>query len=276
MKEKELQIFLTKILNKKYNNVITRADNYIVAAGEGPICLIAHLDTVLDKPPKVIFHDKEYNVMWSPAGLGADDRAGIWIILELLKKGYRPSIVFTLGEEIGGIGAIQLITDYPEINKILPDVKFLIELDRQGHDDAVYYHCDNEVFEEWIQSYGFRKDWGTFTDISIIAPKWKTAAVNLSVGYFNEHTQLEHLMLNDMYKTMIKVEAMLKDTGSGHLPASYEYIPEKPKKIIQRKFSINACPLCNVKLTETNKVLVNELFVDIKYICEDCYREYFT
>ena len=222
-----------------------------------------------------IFYDRDYEVMWSPMGLGADDRAGVWIILELLKRGYRPSIVFTLGEEVGGIGANKLVTDYPDISKILPNTKFLVELDRQGEDDAVYYHCDNPQFEQWIQSYGFVKDWGTFTDISIIAPVWKTAAVNLSVGYYNEHSQIEHLMLKSTRLTLLKVEKMLEDTAKGMLPANYTYIPEKPKKIIKKHFPSDICPLCHVKLSETNRVSVSDWFVDMKYICEDCYKEYF-
>jgi hypothetical protein len=68
----------------------------------------------------------------------------------------------------------------------------MIELDRQGRDDAVFYDCDNPEFEEYITKFDFVSDWGTYSDISTIAPSWECAAVNLSIGYFDEHSYAEH------------------------------------------------------------------------------------
>lgn len=82
--------------------VITK--QYIMAAGDLPVCLIAHLDTVFDQnkcKDKEIYLDTEHQVMWSPQGLGTDDRAGVFAILKLLKMGYKPYIIFTQDEELG-------------------------------------------------------------------------------------------------------------------------------------------------------------------------------
>lgn len=43
--------------------------------------------------------------MWSPQGLGADDRAGIFAIIQIIKSGLRPHIILTTDEEVGGVGA---------------------------------------------------------------------------------------------------------------------------------------------------------------------------
>lgn len=215
MKEDTLYKFALLMLSKHYpkNRIEARAGEYIIAFGTKPVGLLAHLDTVFPIKPTEddLFFDSNRNVLWSSCGLGADDRAGVFIISKLLKycrahKQELPTIIFTLGEEKGGLGASAFIADYP-INH--NGIKFLIELDRQGKDDSVYYDCGNKEFEEFINEFGFVTDWGTFTDISIIAPVWDVAAVNLSVGYFNEHTKTEMLFLNYLYATFEKVKKIL-------------------------------------------------------------------
>ena len=73
---------MTSYLKKKYKNVISTKD-YVMAQGEIPIALVAHMDTVFKKPATRVYYDKEQGVMWSPDGLGADDRAGIFAILNI-------------------------------------------------------------------------------------------------------------------------------------------------------------------------------------------------
>lgn len=205
--------------SKGYKDIINN-NLYLIAEGDLPVCLCAHLDTVFQFPPTTFYFDKDKTVLWSPDGLGADDRAGCFAIIELIERGYRPSIILTDMEEKGGIGASALIDRFPECPFL--NCKALIQLDRQGERDAVYYDCDNEAFEELITSYGFISDWGTFTDISIIAPQWGIAAVNLSVGYFDEHMKIETLNMNYLYATIARVEKMLKNCENWD---SYGYIP---------------------------------------------------
>ena len=66
---------LSKFLRSKYDKIIETKD-YLLAEGDIPIALVAHMDTVFPKPPTDIFYDRVKNVMLSPTGLGADDRAG--------------------------------------------------------------------------------------------------------------------------------------------------------------------------------------------------------
>ena len=74
-----------------------------------------------------------------------------------------------------------------------------MEIDRRGHNDAVFYDCDNPDFVEFIESTGyFEENYGTFSDISIIAPKAGISAVNLSAGYNKEHTTNEYVVMRDV------------------------------------------------------------------------------
>ena len=182
------------------------AEEYVYAAGDIPILLVAHLDTVFPKAP-IICTNKEQTIWYGKDGLGADDRAGVFAILQLIKKNSKkPSVLFTMGEELGGFGAMSFVKDFLE-----PPVptKYIVEIDRRGKGQSVYYGCGNEKFETYINSFGFNTYQGIFSDISFICPIWNVAGVNLSAGYYNEHTELETLKLEDLEYTKNKVAEML-------------------------------------------------------------------
>ena len=89
-----------------------------------------------------------------------------------------------------------------------------------------------------IESYGFKEICGTFTDITVIMRKWKIAGVNLSVGYYDEHSKAERLYIKQLQSTIKKVENILKNNDN---LSKYEYIPTKEryvdwKNIIYNKF----------------------------------------
>lgn len=246
--------YLYDILNKYYTNVITNdAYDYILAEGDIPIALIAHMDTVFEEAPKNIYYDPIQEVVWSPQGGVGDDRAGIFLILSLMFEGYRPTIIFTNDEEYGGLGANELIKDYP-----LPPWKlnFCIELDRHGVKDAIFYNCHNDDFEKYITNFNFEKQQGLFTDICIICPAWKIAGVNLSIGYIYEHSQLEHWYVEIAYDTYKKVIRILENNND----ITYSYIPGP----------LRQCDICH-KLVEEDD-LFPAILKDGEngYICTSC------
>lgn len=266
MKDDELLEYLYTELKKNYSKIIYNP-KYIIAAGEGSICLLAHVDTVFKTPPTFFFHDQEQHILWSPEGMGADDRAGIYAILAIIEEGYRPHIIFTTGEEIGGVGARQLIQDFPNIKTIMKDLKFLIQLDRRGSKDSVYYDCDNAIFEQWINGYDFETADGSYTDISIVAPVWEVAAVNLSIGYYYEHTDTEILVYPATIATINKVMKMLDDCAGGKGPESTIYIP--------RMYKGTTCPVCCRNKLTKDSPNVSRYGLGINLICQSCYDEYF-
>lgn len=202
--------------------------NYLLAKGDIDIALVAHLDTVHEVSPYDIFYDKEQKVMWSPQGLGADDRAGATLILNILEQGLRPHIILTTGEEKGCIGASQLVQDYPEPPF---NIRFMIELDRSGSNDAVFYDCMNHSFIDYITTFGFEFDEGSFTDIVVLGEEWNVAAVNLSVGYYYEHSKSEYWDLAEAEVTLDRVIEILNDTSNTN---SYIFVPiTKENRIIK-------------------------------------------
>lgn len=223
MTQPALKNTLISTLKKKYSDVLYDG-KFIMAKGDIPIALIAHMDTVFSYPPEDIYYDKEQNVIWSPDGLGADDRAGIFAILQILKRGFRPTIIFTEDEESGCLGATDLVT---KIEEAPWPINFCIQLDRRGENDCVFYDCDNPDFEKYIEQYGFEKKFGSFTDIAIICPDWGMAGVNLSVGYKDEHSISETLRPGCLINTINKVCNLLTDfisLAEDEQP-KFEYIP---------------------------------------------------
>lgn len=261
LSDKELKNILYNFLKKKYRNVEC-TDEYIIAEGTLPICLVAHLDTVFPTPVKEFYYDKKLQVLWSPQGLGADDRAGVYAILQILEDGYKPSVIFTMGEEKGGLGAKALAKRMPDCPFV--GLKAIIELDRQGKDDCVFYECDNDDFTKYIESFGFNTEIGSYSDINFFAPIWGVAAVNLSVGYIDEHSYSERLIIKYLEDTIMKVEAILSQS----IPMkTYAYVPYNPK--------IERCVICGRKATENQRYEIIDLNGLSFRACEDCHNSYY-
>ena len=200
---------LLKNFFEKGDKPVTCTSTYLYREGDIPVLIVSHLDTVFRQKPQdhEIYYDREYNVMWSPLGAGFDDRAGIFMTLLLHQAGYMPYLLYCCDEEVGGTGAIKASSDLKD--QVTGKFKYIIELDRRGADHCVFYRNDNKAFKEYVEDFGFVTQAGTFTDISYLAPDWNMSAVNLSVGYDNEHTYGEMLYVDWFFDTFNKVQNML-------------------------------------------------------------------
>lgn len=173
-------------------------------------CLVCHIDTVWDdtrngKSAKV-YHDEKEGVYWSPDGLGADDRAGLWACAELKRK-TGCAVLILDGEERGGWGARDAVKYFFEE---LIVHKYFLEIDRRGRGEFVCYAGEPHKFRKFIKSFGFSEHVGSFSDISILCSSLLIPGANLSAGYYFEHTHSEYLIEKDLEYTVRQVEKMLK------------------------------------------------------------------
>lgn len=240
---------------------------------ENKVCLVAHIDTVWDegdsgqakhkqwhkitKEQKEIFYDYKQRVIWSPSGLGADDRAGIYACLEAfsnIPEPYKPIVLLTNCEETGGDGAFEAIDEFEEL--LADNVSFFVELDRRGCGEAVFYNNEGKEFIDYVESFGFEEHFGTFSDVSIICDFLGICGVNLSIGYYNEHTKYEYLNLNDMEYTTKKIFDILKDNFEKSRVWDLPPITERNKDGYEeddRYFNYwedDLCPWCHEYVTE--------------------------
>lgn len=201
---------------------LINGDGFLYAKGDVPVLLVAHLDTVHKlKCTEIVEKDGKLS---SPQGIGGDDRCGVFMIMNIVKE-LHCSVLLCEDEEIGGKGAGKFCKT-PNIKNL--DVNYMIEFDRKGSNDAVFYSCDNKDFEKFVCSNtGFKFAYGSFSDISKLAPAAKIAAVNLSCGYYNAHTTNEYVVYDEMMHT---IEMAIKLINAKC---------EKPFEYIEKKYSFD-------------------------------------
>ena len=170
--------------------------------------LAAHLDVKGEFSSSDQLIERNNIVSREKGILGADDRAGVSIILNLLKEVGDYSevpplkFIFTVGEEEGQYGAESIDPDFFE------DVSFGISLDRRNCKDIVYKSNSKEYsnleFAERVARVSSRifseenifvPCQGGISDLRVWSEKDTRPCVNLSVGYFDEHTDEERLDL---------------------------------------------------------------------------------
>jgi len=194
-----------------------------VNCGEGPVVLLsAHMDTVQPFPSGRAIQEDGHILRSTSGILGADDRTGVAIVLEMLES-IRHSkfqgtlkVAFTVEEEIGCRGARNIERTF------LEDVDAAIVLDRKGNRDIVIAYGD--TFPFCHEEYGtiFQRagallgmaDWrlvaGGSSDARVFAEQG-IPTVNLSVGYYNPHTDDEMLDCRAALQTVLLLEKVLNE-----------------------------------------------------------------
>ncbi len=183
--------------------------NLFIKIGESDVMFTSHLDTATSALTEVKHTFDGVNIKSDGKSiLGADDKAGVTIMLYMIEKKIPGLYYFFLGEEVGCVGsrkvANKLKTEKIEgINKV-------ISFDRRGTDSVITFQssqrCCSEKFGEELSkqlnlaedTFSYKNDpTGILTD-SIQFISIYPECTNISVGYKNEHTfsevqNIEHL-----------------------------------------------------------------------------------
>lgn len=193
-------------------------------SGHGPTILLnAHLDTVYEKEKdRKIIKD---GTKWSSSKgiLGADDRAGVAILLHIAEHLHQTrsfsgkvKFIFTVEEECGLVGASNVN------NYFLWGTDAAIVVDRRGQGDIVtscgglysFCHPSYGKFFENVATAAGLDGWTTTAGGSSDTRVWAEhgiQSVNLSVGYQNEHTGREMLDVAACYETVKLVKAVFEE-----------------------------------------------------------------
>lgn len=189
--------------------------NYFISIGENYTTMFTcHLDTACSDMKRVkhqISSDGKVVCTDGTTILGADDKAGMVVVLYMIEKKIPGLYYFFIGEEVGCIGsrgasnAMDKGTLFPghTINKV-------ISFDRRGTTsvitDQFYGNCCSNEFATSLCSE-FNKsglkmvpdDTGVLTD-SAQFMDFIPECTNISVGYYNEHTTGEWQNLEYLYQ----------------------------------------------------------------------------
>lgn len=166
--------------------------------GQVPVLITAHLDTV-NKRPGPIQYQVRHNYVYASGDepLGADDRAGVALVLYM--STIRPDLSYALfiGEEVGMVGSRQAAQAYAQGQWVFQDLAAVVSLDRKGHTDIIITQagapCASIEFAKALQDQIpilTSLEHGVYTD-SYAFVGLVPNATNLSVGYFNAHSPKE-------------------------------------------------------------------------------------
>ena len=96
--------------------------------------------------------------------------------------------------------------------KDLKNMHYIIQVDRRGSEDIVFYDDENEEFHNYVAEItGYKEAIGTCSDISNLCPQCGIAGVNISCGYYNEHSMSEYVVIEEMENTYEKVKELTKE-----------------------------------------------------------------
>lgn len=215
--EDDLARWLTETYLQQNGNggsaAMDEAGNVIFTRGvvkDVPVPIImAHLDTVLETP-KVVYEEK--GKYWARGQLGGDDRAGVYAVAKIISMTTGPLVaLFTRGEESGGKGAREL--------KLEIEGAYIVAFDRRNGTDAVFYTAASDEYEEAvltaIKDFGFTRAVGTWSDCETVARDRDCSSVNLSVGYYEPHTEKDYVLFWEVWNSLragLRLLATLKNT----------------------------------------------------------------
>lgn len=172
-----------------------------------PVLWCAHIDTMHSGTAptgQTPIYDDVLDMYSKEDGepLGADDGAGVWLLLEMIDAGVPGSYIFHRAEECGGLGSSGMVKHHREwLSRFL----WAIAFDRRGTTDVITrMSCGTVCSDEFALALaaklnagdeGFAyepDDTGSFTDTANyirIIPE----CCNVSVGYDYEHSAEEIL-----------------------------------------------------------------------------------
>ena len=178
--------------------------NYYIVVGENPSTMFTcHLDTACVKQEKVKHvQDNKFIKTDGKTILGADDKAGMVVILYMIEKKVPGLYYFFLGEEVGCIGSGKVAEEWHD-SEFYDIIQKVVSFDRRGTTSVITHQwygrcCSDEFALELSMRLNLAgedlklepDDTGVLTDSAKfmdIVPE----CTNISVGYYNEHTRNE-------------------------------------------------------------------------------------
>ena len=189
---------------------------YIPGIREDRCLLVAHADTYFDRSytnmettNHAVLERGVYHGTNPTCSIGADDRCGCAIVWILRDLGH--SILILDGEEHGHVGARFLKDHNPELFEEINDHSYILEFDRRGAQDLIFYDLPvTDAFITYIQEQtGYSPVYSpSSTDIVMLCEK--ICGVNLSVGYYDEHSSDEIVVTEEWKATLSTARQLLK------------------------------------------------------------------
>ena len=202
--------------------------NIIYSIKKNTPLICAHMDQVSNYP--IIKVKQKKDIVYSDGNLGADDKNGIWICLNLLKQFPDISFIFSDQEEIGG-NITELLWKYRDI---LKSVKYGLIFDRKNGADIVcsQNRYGTKKFEKALSKtgkfYGYIPAIGSWSDCDELSNY--ISCCNLSCGYYKPHTAQEYTKFSELNNALQYGIAILNNITKQYGPVENRWGKKTSKK----------------------------------------------
>jgi hypothetical protein len=194
------KLFVERFIQARFKEHYTLGpmENIVVEVGKSETLFSCHTDTVhQSQGVQEVMYDDFIGMAYKNDGdpLGADDGAGVWLMIRMIEKQVPGVYVFHRGEERGGVGSTWIETN---AGYFLSRFKRAVAFDRKADSSIVTVQggkrCASQDFAialarqlgaDWHEDLG-----GTFTDVKNYRMQIPEC-VNLSCGYYDQHTPSE-------------------------------------------------------------------------------------
>jgi hypothetical protein len=182
----------------------------------------AHIDTVHPMTPVQIIQQDGMLVGFDQygqrTGIGADDKAGVYICLELLERMDNLAVALFAAEEVCCQGA------YAADAAFFEKVGYVVEFDCPARGLLSHTSGGVRLFQNdgdfiqralpVLQAHGLTR-WQRhpYSDVMALRQKFDFSCLNLSCGYYNWHQRDEYLVLNEVQAALASGEDLVRALG---------------------------------------------------------------
>lgn len=205
------------------HSYVDKANNVYVVKGGAKFapCVAAHIDTV--QPYRKVHIERTGTRLVgfdrkSQVGIGADDKTGIFVCLNLIESTENIKAVFFATEEVGTVGALKSDPEF------FAGVSYLIEYDCPSRNMLSYTSGGVRLFDnagEFIKKANpVLQKHGTvlwqnhpYSDVRAIRRRFPVSCLNLSSGYYNWHADNEFASLPDVELAINMGGELIRELG---------------------------------------------------------------
>ena len=198
-------------------------NTYLRKGKTGPVpAVCAHIDTVptvgtgklRQQSGRLFGMDGQGQLV----GIGGDDKAGVYVCLELLDRLDNLAVMLFAAEEIGGLGSKNAPAAW------FTDVGYLIEFDCPGQGLVSYtsggirlFANDGDFIQRAAPVMAKHKltqwQYHPFSDVMVVRQRFPISCFNLSCGYYNWHQSDEFIVLADVEAAIHSGHALIMALG---------------------------------------------------------------
>jgi len=227
-----LRYLIGYLKNTNYTYEIDIAGNLYITKGIADTypCVCAHTDSVHEHTD-ITIHEVTYKNKLrligkrastnAQCGIGADDKAGVFVCMELLEQLPILKVALFAGEEFGCVGSQNSDA------KFFNNVGYVMEFDCPGSADVTHYCNGVQLFDENGEFYSVVKPILTeamgvepklhrhpYTDVWPLKRNYPVSCINIATGYYKYHTQNEYVIVDDVFNAVTMGKSCIEKLGN--------------------------------------------------------------